>query len=479
MVHLRQEGGSVKRDANDVAGELGPEEFSEDLAKHLAKAEREAEPSGGEASPETRETDEESAAAPPEIVNQEPWPAALHPDALYGLPGEIVRTIEPHTESDPVALLVQLLVAFGNCIGRGAHWTVNGGVRHFSNLFVVLVGRTAKGRKGTSWGEIQRLFSEVGKPWLKNCVKNGLSSAEGLIWQIRDPIMKWSKKELDFVVDDPGIEDKRLLLVESEFAQVLKQAERSGNTLSPVIRQAWDQGNLECLTKNSPAKATGAHVSIVGHITKHELRRYLSSTDMANGLANRIVWVCTRRSKELPLGGKLQDIDVAVLRGELLKAVTFAASKNTEIKMDAAATDLWCKEYSNLSAEREGLAAAVCGRAEPQVMRIAMLYALMDLKEMISVEHLRAALAVWRYCEESARCIFGDAMGDATADELLAVLRRTPDGMTRNDIRDYFNRNKSAGEIARALTTLAKQGLAKCDMDKSEGGRRAERWKSV
>ena len=91
-------------------------------------------------------------------------------------------------------------------------------------------------------------------------------------------------------------------MVESEFVSALKVANRDGNTLSAVIRAAWDTGTLRTLTRNSPLEAVGAHVSIIGHITSEELRRYLDATETANGFANRFMWLCVRRSKVLPEG---------------------------------------------------------------------------------------------------------------------------------------------------------------------------------
>ncbi|PYX67650.1 MAG: hypothetical protein DMG72_24985, partial [Acidobacteria bacterium] len=76
------------------------------------------------------------------------------------------------------------------------------------------------------------------------------------------------------------------------------------------------------------------------------------------------------------------------------------------------------------------------------------------------LEHLEAALAGWQYCADSARFIFGDELGDPTADETLDLLRRAPDGMTRTGIRDHFTRNKSSAEIGRALAVLQEAGLA-------------------
>src|SRR5262249_60837842 len=147
------------------------------------------------------------------------------------------------------------------------------------------------------------VYEEVEPQWASDWVLSGLSSGEGLTWAVRDPIQKRERiKERDKpahyeeVESDPGVADKRLLIHEPESANVLKQTERQGNTLSAILRQAWDGGDLRTLTKNSPARATGAHVGLIGHITADELRRYLSSTEAANGFGNRFLWVCCRRS---------------------------------------------------------------------------------------------------------------------------------------------------------------------------------------
>src|SRR5262249_9150794 len=93
-----------------------------------------------------------------------PWPAPLAEEALYGLAGDVVRTLEPGSEADPVALLVQLLAGAGSIIGRGPHFVVEAD-QHFGNEFFVLVGRTAKGRKGTSWGRVLQLLRAADSVW--------------------------------------------------------------------------------------------------------------------------------------------------------------------------------------------------------------------------------------------------------------------------------------------------------------------------
>jgi hypothetical protein len=191
--------------------------------------------------------------------------------AYHGITGEVVKTIEPHSEGDPVALTLQFLTLAGNVIGRLPHYQVESD-RHHVNLNVVLVGTSAKGRKGTSFGRVRAVVQVADDTWAGDRVKGGLSSGEGLINEVRDPVQKWNTEQGKYETVDPGAPDKRLMIVEPEFAGVLSVAERPGNTISSLIRRAWDGDKLQTLTKNSPLCATGAHISIIGHITEDELR---------------------------------------------------------------------------------------------------------------------------------------------------------------------------------------------------------------
>src|SRR5688572_17522202 len=117
---------------------------------------------------------------------KEDWPEPLVPSAFHGLAGEIVKALEPHTEADGSAILLQLLVAFGAIVGHGPHVRVEGD-EHHANLFGLLVGATAKARKGTSWGRVKEICSRV-----ESCpnIRTGLSSGEGLIFHVRDAVTK-------------------------------------------------------------------------------------------------------------------------------------------------------------------------------------------------------------------------------------------------------------------------------------------------
>jgi hypothetical protein len=372
----------------------------------------------------------------------------------------------------------------GNVIGRGPHYRVEG-TDHGPNLFVLQVGDTAKSRKGTSADRIRQLFRSVDTDWESKRVHTGLSSGEGVIWEVRDPITKLASegKGVDAkIVEqliDGGVPDKRLLILESEMAGALRVMQRQGNTLSRVLRDAWDRGDLASLTKNSPARATGACISIIGHITATELRAYLDRTEMANGFGNRFLFACVHRSKLLPFGGLLSDAVILNLADKVKGAVDKASSIE-RITFAPDAADGWAAAYPILSSDRPGLLGALTARAEPQVIRLALLYALWDGTDRIAFAHLRAATAIWEYCSASAEYLFGDMLGDAVADAILAALRRAPKGLSRTEISGALGRNVPANQIERALNDLASGGLAvPAAGGKSAGpGRRPEIWRA-
>jgi hypothetical protein len=404
------------------------------------------------------------------------WPT-MDEASYYGVVGDIIRTIAPHTEADPVAILVQVLVFFGNLIGNTAHYRVEAD-RHHANLYAVLVGQSARGRKGTSGGRARSIMKAADERWIDERMKAGLSSGEGLINEVRDEVKKWDSKAEQYETTDPGVPDKRLMITESEFANALEVMERPGNTLSPNLRNGWDGQTLSTLTKNSPLKASNPHISIVGHITEDELRARITRTDMANGFANRFLFACVRRSKLLPHGGNLADADIVLLGEKIRKAAAFAKTVG-RVEMTELARREWETIYPHLSAEQQGLLGAMTARAEAQTIRLALIYALLDEEDAIEVAHLRAALAVWEYCETSVARIFGSALGDPIADEIMRALQEAGSGgMTRTAIRDLFGRHRAGDRINLALALLVAKKRARMEK-KSTDGRPIEIWFAV
>jgi hypothetical protein len=385
---------------------------------------------------------------------------AIHQAGFHGLAGEIVEAIEPYSEADPVAILVNTLTAFGSVIGSGPHFLVEKSEHHL-NLFAVEVGRSAKGRKGTAWSTPKFMFKAVDLEWGEKRIKGGLSSGEGLVYAVRDQrIEKKPYREkgriagYEDVIVDEGEADKRLLCVEEEFAQALKVMAREGNILSPILRDAWDGNRLAPMTKNSPLTASGAHISIIAHITQGELLRYFTSTEQTNGFGNRFVWFFVKRAREIPTPTGCPDEILSPLIERLASAVNFARKVGTISRNDEAEA-IWTSVYHSLSTERDGLVGALLARAEPQVMRLACIYALLDSSSVVQSSHLEAALALWAYSEQSAKFIFGELKGDPGVDKTLEALKQAG-SLTTTDVYNLFGRHADKGEVERIIRELLK-----------------------
>jgi hypothetical protein len=411
------------------------------------------------------------------------WPKPMAEEAFHGIVGEAVRTIIPHTEADPAAVLTNFLVYAGNIVGRGPH-AIAEAARHGTNLFAVQVGETAKSRKGSANSHTRALFDSVDAEWTGNRIKSGLSSGEGLITAVRDATEKTEAVrddggkvtgEYQTIQVDAGVDDKRLLVIEPEFASVLKVMGRETNTLSTFLRQGWDSGTLRTMTKNNPAVATDAHISILGHVTKDELLRHLTDTEMGNGFANRFLWVYVKRAQVLPEGGGLPDYQSLIPR---LQTAIKQARQVGELARNDPAKEMWAGIYEGLSDGKPGLFGAVAARAEAQVLRLSVVYAALDGAAAIHPPHLMAALAVWDYVEQSIRYIFGDATGDPIADRILESLSHFGE-MTRTHISQLFHGNTKSARIDTALSLLATSKRAYLEMRPPEDGkgRSAEVWK--
>ena len=404
------------------------------------------------------------------------WPAPLNSDAYIGIAGDFIRLVAPQTEGDPCALLIALLTVVGSLVGRGAYLPV-GPTHHYGNLFSVIIAETSKGRKGTVMAEAKR-FAAMIDPTISARMLGGLSSGEGLIEAVRDARfddaqIEQGKLPLAQVIDN-GIADKRLLVTESEMGQALQAAGREGNTLSAVLRMSWDGDELRTLARSNKNVCREPHISIFGNITLDELQRLLTSTDRTNGFGNRFLWVCAKRSQELPWGGQVDEAALQTLAAKAAHVIN-AATYYGQCGWMPDAASMWAKEYSRLSAGRPGLAGAMSARAEAQTLRIALLYAILDGFNNVDIPHLRAALEVWRYCQDSVDYCFGGTTNNSTANRIYTFLVTMPEGASLTQISNHFGRNKKSEELQCALTTLKESGIARYESRKT-AGRAADVW---
>jgi len=402
----------------------------------------------------------------------------VDPAIYYGLVGRIAKTIAPHTEADPVGLIAVLLAASGAIVGPGPHVRV-GGTQHGCRVWPLLVGATGAGRKDTVTAEVRSFIrSFVDPEFEQNHLACGLSTGEGLIARVRDPEPRDDDGTDKRPKPHPGVEDKRLLVVESEFGRVLGVSKKDGNTISAVLRQAWDGDRMSVLTRGDPMSATGAHITVVGHVTPRELQLTLGEKDIAGGLANRFMTIIVHRSQHLPSSDTYPHEALDDL-GNQLRGNLDVGRALGPVRRDAEAELLWCKSlYAELSPDDldDGAAAEVIARGSAQVLRLALTYAVANGESEITRGSLLAARAFWRYVVESAGRLFGDASGITDLDRLRHFIQQKHEGRTRTEINHLFNKNLSKERIDGLVSHLVKAGQAEMVTDGSvTAGRPAQR----
>ena len=397
------------------------------------------------------------------------WPEPIPASAWVGWLRPFMETVTEHTEADPNAVLVDMLVRIGCAIGRGPHLDISGD-RHGVNLFALIVGRTGTGKKGQSGGYPRRIMG-LADPTLAE--KSGLSSGEGLIHAIRDDRRTGKVDKHGEEIVEPGVSDKRLLTVESEFARVLRVAKRNGSSLGQVLRDAWDSRNLASLTKE-PYEATDPHVSVIAHVTPDELRGNLADDDITGGTVNRFLIIASRRSRLLPFGGELEKGKLQRLADELSGVLDFARSTN-RMTRSPGAREHWAKHYAASAAELDQelpLMEEVLARGVTHCLRLAILMALLDQSRQIELRHVDAAIDVWKYSERSARWLFGRVRHTAQLERIVQVITAAGGRSRRSELSKKLKRS------GREMDELAEQFRVAggCIESKQTTGRPVEWW---
>ena len=420
-----------------------------------------------------------------------------------GMIGDIVRDVTTHTEAVPAAVAANIITRFGAMVGRPSKQTpgapflyLGDGVIHIRPFFLI-TGATSKGRKGTSDKPAQRIFDRVDeilferhslewraenktepeKYWPLNTYSGGLSTGEGMAYHLRD-----EREDKDGEVI-PGQPDKRLFVVEEEFANVLAVCRREHNTLSGTIRKLWDGETLSPMTKSDRNIATNPHVCIVGHITGYELVEKSTSNDIANGLLNRFITLYSRREQLRSRPHRTDDSVINDLATKIADAIQFAQSSGAmDISDDGWL--YWDDTYKQLTTWEGGRTIdSMFARSEPYALMLAAIFALLDLRKIISVDDLKTAMEWVDYWRHSLVYVFDGERQKVEAEKEICFSEEVCEavyginkgsGCTRTELSNHFNRNKTSEELSGALQYLIETIPPKIRMDRKipKGGSR-------
>jgi hypothetical protein len=177
----------------------------------------------------------------------------------------------------------------------------------------------------------------------------------------------------------------------------------------------------------------------------------LDMADKYNGFCNRFLWLHVQRQSLKPHGGG--DIDWTDEIARLGAAVKFTQTRK-RVFMDRNARLMWERVYADLSLAEHGLVGAVISRAEAQVIRLALIYAMLDQSDRIQTEHLQAALALWEYADASARYIFTGLSKEQH--QILGFLETNQLAAKSEIYTRCFRNHRKADLISSDLDTLLK-----------------------
>ncbi|MBC7621622.1 MAG: DUF3987 domain-containing protein, partial [Candidatus Saccharibacteria bacterium] len=386
------------------------------------------------------------------------------PACLYGLVGDIAQAGSNNTEANAYAVAASALAYLGAALGRGPYMPIGDDCNH-SRLFLVHVGRSSRGRKGTAKKLIKRIhgaLAAIDGLLAPQVHSGGLSTREGLALMIHDGYRD-GKNEV------PAIEDKRLLVVESEFSNVLHQSKRDGNTLSGALRDAWDGTSIKPAVKACPVWASDPHISIIGDITPSELRELMHKRELTNGFANRFIFFWAEGDKVEPFPQPTPKDVVEALADRVAQVLRFAgADRHDEhdvmrMAFSPDATSLYESLYRGELRDRSSgeYITGLLDRRAPVLLRLAMLFALTDQTSVITVAHINAALAWVRYWVDSVKFIFQSAVDEAGAAATTDVTQRIITYLavhgqaTRTELtRDCFGGHVNKTTLDKALDEL-------------------------
>lgn len=426
-------------------------------------------------------------APPPEslepILHTKP---IINENAFFGVLRNFVDASRSNSEASAIAVAANVLARFCAMIDRKVYQHIGDSIIHCRPFFI-LIGNSGKARKGTSEYLSERVF-EIAENMLASKYPahatlrlhgGGLSSGEGIAYAIRDT-------SDDSNSDDMGVSDKRLLVIEPEFANVLAQCKRETSILSPTIRNLFDGKTLAPLTKTNRIKASNPHVVIIGHITQLELNAKSTIVEASNGFLNRFLICWIERDQLVPFPEKTSEQILDALANAIISIFEFIDSEaslsngQVEISFTEEAQAFWTAIYPTLTEDRDDIVGALMARKEMYARMLAMIFCVLDKRTKISVNHIEAALSWVDYVEASVEHVFRNAAQEKKqtearhlADRILSLLSNQG-SMSKAEINKGLGKHVPAEKINEALKILETETCEVVRRKEETGGRARE-----
>jgi hypothetical protein len=413
---------------------------------------------------------------------------------LYGPLGEVTRRLCEFSEANTGAVYLNLLVSFGNMIGRLAYFNA-GSTRHYLNEFLACVGPSSIGRKGTASDVADSFLHLINARWLATNNVSGFSTPQAVIAQIKDASVfkKFDKKTGYSDVEQPGVADKRLCIREGELSNVFKLMSDPKTKAAELIRNLWDGKAVSNVVagksadgENNSLMCKEPHVSIVGSSTPSLVKSTMPIGAALSGDGNRFLWCYVKRTQLSPSGGpvidfsklstsfvdnkgKTQGVSTFVYFTDILQEFgALDVDADAEAKfypLTKAANKHWNKVYCNQeTVENAGFLGGMTSRSAPHIRRLATILCIIDRECSVDIKHLKAAERLWDYTQRCAQHIFKGYSVEQYRILMLAKEKGSA-GIRMIDAHNLFGRNKPAEWIRAQIKGLVAEDFLTASSD--------------
>lgn len=401
-------------------------------------------------------------------------PPKLRHEGFYGCLSDISKDLSEYTEANRAFIANNILMGIAVSTPSSNLVMPFAATNTELRMFSLQVLPSGCG-KGVSEKQTKALFNEAiqllgnnivsphsGLSFYAKVFSGGLSTGEGIAFELRDGIVNENGDV------QQSVEDKRLLVLEPEFANALAKCNGHNSILSATIRKIFDGESLEPMTKKDRIKCTKPDVCIIGQITPEELLDKLDSVSISNGFANRFPIFSGTQPVYQPIPRVIKKEKLQKHAKELNKVMSWCHESSKVLTMSDCYKKLWCEKYSDLKqiGASGSIERSLMTRAPHYASMYAMLFAALDMTTIVTANHLVASLAWIDYWHESVRYVFGTEAAAYKAEqrnlqalevlnkikELVAINNSQP--ITRTPLQQAFGKKYTSKQISEVLKFL-------------------------
>ncbi len=340
------------------------------------------------------EPKKESISIPEEEHNEDIDDVLPFPSIENKLCNQYMQILEDVTEAPRSYHLFTFLTIVGMLVGRSAYisW---GADKIFPNLWTMIVGHTGRARKSSTINKGRAILNDIA-PDVQ--VLSSLSTWEGLLSAMQ--------RSNDNIV----LRNEVTIVCMSEFDGFLKKTRQDSIAhLIPQLCDLYDcQADVRSVTKGNPLVVKNPFFSILAGIQPEVLEKSFQSNDVHGGFAGRFIYVYDVSDKEIPIPiwNKQKEYNALLME---LNAIKITNTKERAYAISDDCIEIWNLFYHTYRTPNGDppLLLQLNDRMQNHVLKIAMLFAILDESDNIDKKHLVDAVSIGYWLMYNNRKLFG------------------------------------------------------------------------